>query len=260
MPTTRPRRWQGRHANIGRIDESIWKAMPTDMALWEFNALKAIHGGPGGRMDSCCHISQVPTIEPIAGNVGAMRLNFPYLGEFYSLKEIVASSGRLPAKHIAWIGSRMWTALAVVHASGWVHCAISRSHVLVSPPDHNAMLIDFSAATLEGHAAGPNMARHDWLMSRSEYLSVQPSLDIGAMAKALDRSLDVSSEGGIAMDSFLLSLILAEPQHRECDAFTVIDEWITLLLNTFGEPHFQEFVYPREPQPQTEGAPTHGRH
>lgn len=258
MPTTR---WQGRHANFGRVDECIWKSAPTDMAHREFNALSAIHGGPGGRMDSCCHIAQVPTIASIAGNVGAMRLYFPYLGEFYSLREIATSHGRLPAKHIAWIGSRMWAALAVVHASGWVHCAISQSHVLVSPPDHNAMLIDFSSATLEGHAAGPNMGRHDWLMSRSEYLSVQPSLDIGAMAKALTRLLDVASEGGIAMESFLLSLILAEPRHRECNAFEVFDDWKTLLLNTFGEPHFQEFVFPsREPQPQTEGAPTHGRH
>jgi hypothetical protein len=59
----------------------------------------------------------------------------------------------IDARHVAWIAARAYDLIDFVHASGWVHGALSLDHLLIQPRDHSLMFVGWSQARADAHHA-----------------------------------------------------------------------------------------------------------
>lgn len=55
----------------------------------------------------------------------------------------------IPQEHVAWILSRLLSALGRAHDQNVVNCSIMPSHVMIRPKDHNLMLLGWSYSTYD---------------------------------------------------------------------------------------------------------------
>lgn len=64
----------------------------------------------------------------------------------HTLAALRAQRSILDPRHAAWILRRLYELLSWVHASGFVHGAITEDHIVINARDHGAMVIGWSRA------------------------------------------------------------------------------------------------------------------
>lgn len=126
-------------------------------------------------------------------------------------------------KDSAWMMRRIFMALGFTHASGWVHRAVNKRHILIQPAEHGLMLVDWTAATQEPW--DPKIAGQDVADG------IRSLQDITAMDKAPRRYI-----------RFIEGCLRAP--HRLPDAWTLKDEYDELIEELWGPRKFRPFVMP----------------
>jgi predicted nucleic acid-binding Zn-ribbon protein len=85
----------------------------------------------------------------------------------------------IDARHVAWIAARAYDLIDFVHASGWVHGALSLDHLLIQPRDHSLMFVGWSQAqTIDKYHAylrQRDLLQLSWSLRR--LLSAQTTVD-----------------------------------------------------------------------------------
>jgi serine/threonine protein kinase len=227
-----------------------------DLLTAEAKALKALHGA--GNEWTRHYPDLIDTFIYPAGRRRANALRW-YNGMF-TLREIhdMFPTG-LDPRHAAWIWRRLLMALGNAHDQGILHGAVLPPHILIGPPDHAVMLIDWCYSAMadddglgyiawpEIKAAVPAYRAGGWYPA--EILQKQPpspSTDLWMAAKTMMKLLE---NGTIRpMKAYFKGCLLEKQQNRPQNAWILLKEFDE-LLERIGEPfhprRFVEFAVPR---------------
>lgn len=145
----------------------------------------------------------------------------------------------------AWMFNRLLGALLVTHQSGYIHGAVTPSHVMLHLPTHNGVLIDWSYAVKEGQTAKavtPEM--QDYMPS--EILAKKPlsfGTDLFMAAKILLRLVGGENELPKHPPSVrgLFRACLLSQNVRLNDVNEVYEDFSKLLNALYGPRKFRTF-------------------
>lgn len=152
------------------------------------------------------------------------------------------NTGGIDARHVVWMGARCLDLLGFIHASGWVHGALSLDHLLVQPQDHAMMLIGWSQARPSGADA------------------VARARDLSMLAWSLRRLISVATASDAATEPMLrddvpapLAELLARMSEDRAwvmrtDAKALRDALMQAVAQSFGPRKFVAFD-PRSAKP-----------
>jgi len=143
----------------------LWSRPDADLLRREWDALRALQGSTARGADH--YVTRLPA--PIAYGPcgdGQARLASVFgwkSGFVHSLEQVGHQyPDGVSGEITVWILKRLLELLGWVHRSGWVHGAVTPSHVLVHPRDHGAMLVGWTVAT-------------PWVAGRSQTLPALPA-------------------------------------------------------------------------------------
>jgi hypothetical protein len=163
----------------------------------------------------------------------------PELSSFEKLMELFPNG--IDGRHLVWMANRIWVSIGFAHDQNIVHGAVLPPHLLVDPPNHGVMLIDWSASVVGGAkltVASP--AYESWYPPEVwDKRHVGSSLDLYMAAKCL---LALAPKGLDARLSAILNACLIEnPSRRTQDAWGVYDRWRETAQSVYGKPVFVPF-------------------
>lgn len=163
--------------------------------------------------------------------------------ELRSLDNIGSFLGKIPFRHIVWMGNRLFSALGYAHVGGVVHGGVTPDHSLYNVKNHGMLLVGWGSSV-----AGPkpakivNPAYRDFYPKEvSTKRNLTPATDIFMAAKTLKAYTD-----GVP-DSFegLFDWCLAEsPTARPQDAWKLQELWAATAKKEFGPNKFVDLVLP----------------
>jgi serine/threonine protein kinase len=177
----------------------------------------------------------------------------PSLREVSTLAEVHIAYPVLDPRDAAWMFNRIIDALHCLHATGFVHGAVTPDHFIIEPESHRGQLLDFGYAVRAGGRV--TALSPDW---RSIYAPeilgsepVTPATDIYMAAQCMCYLLGISSLTQAAtapcplpMFRFLKACLLG-PKHRIQNTWQVHDDFRNVLTEIYGERKFRVFSMPR---------------
>jgi hypothetical protein len=176
----------------------------------------------------------------------------PGAGELLSLAQIRARRpGGLPAQDGAWMLRRILVALALVHANGVVHGALTPDHVLVAPAQRGIVLVDWKYAVDVGAsvAAAPALWREMLAPEIGAGRPAGPGADIFMAMRCIAYVLGGDPATGAVPGSverhvagFLRGASHANPRRRPHDALALKGEFDELIDELWGERRFAPLV------------------
>ena len=173
---------------------------------------------------------------------------------YVSLAEVLrAYPGGLDAADAAWMFNRVLAALGVTHGLGIVHGAVTPSHVLIRPDDHNGMLVDWCYGVPIGEplkAISPPYAA-DYPPEALAQQPATPATDLYMAARCMARllgghptTLELPGSVPRPIRALLSACLLPAPQRRPDDAWQVLDDFHEILGRLYGPPRFRPFYMP----------------
>jgi serine/threonine protein kinase len=157
----------------------------------------------------------------------------------------------VPAEHAVWILSRLLSVLGFAHSLGIVHGNVEPAHVLVSPPDHNVFLIDWSYAAVEPAKTGERFRTVNEVYSAPEVAErgePTPAADLYSAGRTMVYLLGGNPVSGWLPDTVparltrLISfLTLPSVRGRAQDAWEMHRELEAARTDLFGPKQFREF-------------------
>jgi len=162
----------------------------------------------------------------------------------------------LDPRDVAWMGSRTWTTLGLVHASGIVHGAFTPDHALICAENHGLVLVDWCYSVPIGEPI--KAVSKKWIALYPpevlKSLGATPAVDIYMAAFTLSILLGAATNvphnpvfpAGvpIEMQRFLRSCLIPAPHRRPSDALELAADWKKMLEKNFGKPKFRIFNVP----------------
>ncbi len=154
-------------------------------------------------------------------------------------------------KHMIWMLKRLLSVVGHAHSKGIVHCNIDPSHVLISPSDHNACLIDWSYAVVKPEESGERFKVLNEEYSAPEVGQRKPPLpssDLYSAGKCMVYLLGGDLETNYVPESieeelrrFILFFLLGSPYQRAQDAWEMYEKLDKLIIRLWGPKKFLNF-------------------
>jgi len=173
---------------------------------------------------------------------------------FVSLEDVLrAYPAGILTSDAAWMFNRMLAALGTIHNLGIVHGAVTPAHMLIRPPDHNGMLVDwcYSVAIGESLKAICPPYASDYPPEVRAKQPATPATDLYLAARCMVHLLGGDGDpqslpAGVpkAVAALLRSCLLASPQRRANDAWQLYDDFRDILGQLYGPPVFRPFQMP----------------
>lgn len=169
-----------------------------------------------------------------------------------SLAEIRARRlAGLPAQDGAWMLRRILVALALTHANGIVHGALTPDHVLVAPAQRGIVLVDWKYAVDAGATVAAAPARWQAMLAPEVRAAkpAGPAADIFMAMRCIAHVLGGDPASGAVpagverhVAGFLRGASHANPRRRPHDALALKDELDELIGELWGERRFAPLV------------------
>jgi serine/threonine protein kinase len=164
---------------------------------------------------------------------------------------IAARPHGIDAADMAWIFNRLLAALAVAHAQGIVHGAVTPDHLLLRLSDHNGILIDWCYSVEIGSTIAAISPPYRAFYP-PEVLAKQPATpatDLYMAAQCMVALLggDVAA-GQIPpatprpIAALLRGCLIPSPHRRAQGAWEIFGEFRDILARIYGPPHFRPFT------------------
>jgi serine/threonine protein kinase len=212
-----------------------------DLLLDEARALRLLEN-----VQSPQHKHLPPFIDQFQTTDGRAGLVLGFLNG-YTLPTIRARYREgLPGQHAAWILSRLLSVLGFAHSQGIIHGNIEPAHILVQPPDHNVILLDWSYSIVSPAETGQGFKVHNPEYSAKEVAERKPPLtssDLYSVGKCMimllggdlrDDSLPTSVDDRLAR--FVQYFVRDSPLQRPRDAWEMYEKLKQLREEIYG-PH-----------------------
>lgn len=167
---------------------------------------------------------------------------FAWRDDMVSLAEVLnVYKDGLESRHVVWIGNRLWAALDIAHSKvGVLHGAICPSHVLVHPPSHAVMIVDWCYGAVPTDPRFPARRKGGWAVPEAITSRPQPQADVYGIAQTLLSISDGRLERPFAR--FLASCSVMNPARRPDDCGVLYDQWQDLASEVFGPRKFVELT------------------
>lgn len=171
--------------------------------------------------------------------------------DYFSLAHVLQRypAGIAPAD-AAWIYKRLLAALAITHALGLVHGAVTLDHLLIRPSDHNGLLVDWCYSVPQGESikAVSPAYRCDLPPEVSAKAPASAATDLYMAAGVMSRLLGGDPTHGEfpttvpkAIQALLQSCLIVAPHRRPNNAWELFDDFDTILQRLYGPPNFRPF-------------------
>lgn len=154
-------------------------------------------------------------------------------------------------RHAVWILRRLLSVIGFAHSQGVIHGNIEPTHILVSAPDHNASLIDWSYAIVNPSRSGQGFKVHNPQYSAPEVAERKPPIpasDLYSIGKCMifllggDLQRDTLPE---AVDDrlarFVQFFVRESPRQRAQDAWEMYEYVKSLREEIYGPHQFLKF-------------------
>jgi len=202
-------------------------------------------------------IVETISVSDVSGKKRSANI-FEKMDDLISMDAILTAFKMQPLdpRDVAWMGSRMWTMLGIIHNEELIHGAVVPSHCLICAENHGLVLIDWCYSVKVGEpikAFAPTW-RALYPPEVFKKLGATPALDIYMAAFTL--TIMLGAETNIAhspkfpsavpreMQRFLQACLIPSPHRRPQDAWQLAADWKTLLEKLFGKPKFRVFTVP----------------
>jgi serine/threonine protein kinase len=211
-----------------------------DLALVEFTNLKAINA------TATPHIPQAIASFDLVQKGTKQRVNIldMPIADTVTLADIIkAHPHGLDPRDMAWMWNRLLTALFTAHEAGYVHGAITPEHILIRPPDHNGVLIDWSYSVKTGKTVKAIVPKYRALYP-SEILEKRPvssATDLFMLAGCIKMLVKTAPP---AIEGLLRACLIPSLRHRESDACELFENFGQVLRRLYGAPKFRPFQMP----------------
>jgi hypothetical protein len=197
-------------------------------------------------------------LEQESGVVRNMNI-FTHIDGFYSLKEVrEAYPEGIDPKDMAWIWRRVLIALNFAHSNHVIHGAVLPTHIMIHPEQHGLVLIDWSYAVLRPDETGERIsaissAYRDWYPAEVfAHEEPTPGLDIAMAAKCMIDLLGGDPHKRMLptalpwqLQSYFKGCTLPNPRQRPQDAYTLLQDFDTLIERLWGPKKFHVFTMPK---------------
>ncbi|MFC4031550.1 molecular chaperone DnaJ [Streptomyces polygonati] len=167
---------------------------------------------------------------------------------FHTLAEVAAvHPDGLDPRDAAWMWRRLLAGLGWVHRAGLVHGAVLPEHVLIQPPSHGLVLVDWCYATAIGTHLPVLVDRHRdrYPQEALERSPATPATDIH-LASSCVREL-MGHQTPAPLRAFLRGCLLPAPEARPRDAWLLLAELDEILERLYGPRTFRPFGMPTAP-------------
>lgn len=136
----------------------------------------------------------------------------------------------LDDRHVAWMVKRVLSCLGFVHTCGTIHGNINSEHILINHKEHGCSLIGWDFAGKSGYSP----KKVPFKEGRPDDKQYTVETDIYMVASTF-----LPYVQNTHLINFLNSCLLSK-RLRPADAWSLHDEWDTLLKRVFGKPKFVE--------------------
>ena len=162
----------------------------------------------------------------------------------YTLAQVHTQHPNLDTRDLAWMLNRLISAMATAHEGGVCHGAIIPTNVLISPDDHNGMLIDWCYATLDKKPVKALVSNYKMLyapeiLSKKSATAATDIYMLGSLALYMMRKTDLD-HADERFKSFFKTFLFANPIHRPESAWDVFDDFNELLRSLYGKRKFRQ--------------------
>lgn len=182
-------------------------------------------------------------LDTFTHNEGRRRANVTeWIEDTHTLQEIrdMFPTG-LDPRHGVWIFRRLLMALGYAHEQGLVHGAVVPSSVIIIPPDHGVMLIDWCYSQVIDEESKTNFIKAVIPMYKALYAPevfekepATPATDLYMAATLMTYLMPVAPK---PFRAFFKGVALTKPSMRPQNAWILLHEF-DQLLKEIGEPFF----------------------
>ncbi len=179
-------------------------------------------------------IDSFVTSEGKAANV-IQRIEDSY--DLYSIREHFPSG--LPQEHAMWVTDRLLSVLGYLHSNDVLHGSIEPGNIMVTPHNHNGLLIDFTLSL--SPPAEKYLGVNDYSAPEIEKgAKPSPASDIYSLGRSMiyllgGQEANVPSGIDNRFGSFIQGLVRANPNQRKRDAWKALHELKSLRNEIYGE-------------------------
>lgn len=154
-------------------------------------------------------------------------------------------------QHAIWMLRRVLSVLGFAHSQGVVHGNIEPTHILISPADHNAMLIDWSYSIVDPSHSGRGFKAHNPDYSAPEVAERKPPLpasDLYSLGKCMIYVLggDLRNDWlpptvDERLARFIQFFVRSSPRQRAQDAWEMYEKLKAVRQEIYGPHQFVPF-------------------
>jgi serine/threonine protein kinase len=207
------------------------------------------------RLTDALRVKDSSRVERQANVFDALPANRPGdSGQWVTLADVAkAYPNGIDAKDMAWMWRRILTALSLAHDAGIVHHAPFPDNIMILPPEHGVVLIDWCYSAEAGTKPVAIIPRYrDWYPD--EVLEKQPSTpatDIFIAAKSMVRVLGGDPVLGKLRDpiprairAHFRACVIPQASMRPSDTISALRSFDDLIERLWGRRKFREFKMP----------------
>lgn len=207
------------------------------------------------RLVDALRVKDSSRVERQANVFDSMIVNRPVdSGQWVTLADVAkAYPGGIHPKDMAWMWRRLLTALSLAHDAGIVHHAPFPEHVMILPPEHGVVLIDWCYSAEVGTPPVAIIPRYrDWYPEEvTEKKPSTPATDIFLAAKSMVKVLGGDPVIGKlrepvprALRAHFKACTLPQAKMRPEDAVSVLRSFDSIIERLWGRRKFHEFRMP----------------
>lgn len=191
--------------------------------------------------------------ERVANVFSPLHVGTPeHQNKWVSLSDIHRIIPALKERDAAWMWRRLLTAISLAHDAGYVHHAVLPEHVMILPPEHGVVLIDWCYSRPVGASPVALIPSYrKWYPE--EVIAKEPSrteTDIAMAAQTIVMSLGGSIEDFLpktvqpSIRAHLRACTLPKASMRPGNAKQILDSFDEIIWRLWGKRLFHEFVVP----------------
>lgn len=143
----------------------------------------------------------------------------------------------LPHEHIVWVMDRLLSVLGFLHINNVIHGSIEPKNIMITPHNHNGLLIDYVLAIPEAHLKGVKyVGLNDYSAPEITAGAIpHPASDMYSLGKSMKYMLDKNSNSELVQ--FIQEFLHDDPNQRRSDAWASWHELKDLRTKIFGSPN-----------------------
>jgi serine/threonine-protein kinase Stk1 len=162
----------------------------------------------------------------------------------YTLDELKTMfTGGVPQEHVVWMMDRLLSVIGYLHSNNVIHGGIEPSNILISPHNHNAILIDYALAIDNASESGAQYnGINDFSAPEIDIdTSPHPVTDLYSFGKVMeyiitDNKQDFPYSVDKRIQDFIVSF-LQKPAKRPNDAWESWNKLTRIREQVFGSKH-----------------------